>query len=233
MSFASPLDSSEMKRCAAEAAVGLLDSDMTVGLGTGSTVFYFLQALHIRLQKGLRIRGLASSLQTEQIAQKLGIPLLSPLHTSRLDIAIDGADGVDPFGNLLKGGGGALLREKIVAHMADQFVVIVDEKKCVESFRGAQIAVEFTSFGSAATLEQLYHLGICPKLRYLKPQHPWVTDHGNWIADCTLSSIVEDPWPLVSRIESLPGVFSTGYFREMATHLLIGRPNGEVTTIVY
>jgi ribose 5-phosphate isomerase A len=200
------------KRAAAEAAAELVESGMTVGLGTGSTVAYLLPAIAAR---GLTdVRCVATSVQTEDQARELGIPVEEFDSLSRLDIAIDGTDEVTPDGWLIKGGGGAHLREKIVAAAADRFVVIADSSKTVEALRGP-VPLELFAFGCAAALERL---GAEVTLRDVPP-----SPDGGLIADYRGGGL-EDPARLAARLEADPGVAAHGLFApELVSDVLVGR----------
>ena len=199
------------KRLAAEAAAELVESDMTVGLGTGSTVAYLLPAL---ARRGLTdIRCVATSVATEEQARELGIPVEDFDRLERLDIAIDGTDEVTPDGWLIKGGGGAHLREKIVAAAAARFVVIADSSKPVPSLRGP-VPLELFGFGAASTLARL---GDEVQLRDV-PRSP---DDGV-IAD--YRGGLDDPATLAARLEADPGVAAHGLFPPtMVSQLIVGR----------
>jgi ribose 5-phosphate isomerase A len=200
------------KRLAAEAAAELVESGMTVGLGTGSTVAFLLPAL---ARRGLTdIRCVATSVQTEEQARELGIPVEEFDSLQRLDIAIDGTDEVTPDGWLIKGGGGAHLREKIVAAAAARFVVIADSSKPVEALRGP-VPLELFGFGSSSTLARL---GGDVKLRKA-PRSP----DGGVIADYRGGGL-EDPAALAARLEADPGVAAHGLFPpDMVSEVLIGK----------
>lgn len=200
------------KRLAAEAAAELVESGMTVGLGTGSTVAYLLPALARRGLTG--IRCVATSVATEEQARELGVPVEEFDRLERLDIAIDGTDEVTPDGWLIKGGGGAHLREKIVAAAADRFVVIGDSSKPVEALRGP-VPLELFGFGAASTLARL---GGEVELRDA-PRSP----DGGVIADYRGGGL-EDPAALAARLEADPGVAAHGLFPPaMVSELIIGR----------
>jgi ribose 5-phosphate isomerase A len=200
------------KRLAAEAAAELVESGMTVGLGTGSTVAYLLPAIASR---GLTdIRCVATSVATEEQARELGIPVEDFDRLEQLDIAIDGTDEVTPDGWLIKGGGGAHLREKIVAAAAARFVVIADSSKPVEALRGP-VPLELFGFGAASTLARL---GGDVELREA-PRSP----DGGVIADYRGGGL-DDPAALAARLESDPGVAAHGLFPpDMVSEVLIGR----------
>jgi ribose 5-phosphate isomerase A len=199
------------KRAAAEAAAELVESGMTIGLGTGSTVAYLLPAI---ARRGLsEIRCVATSVATEEQARGLGIPVEEFDSLTRLDIAIDGTDEVTPEGWLIKGGGGAHLREKIVAAAAERFVVIADSSKPVETLRGP-VPLELFGFGSASTLGRL---GPEVVLREVPP-----SPDGGFIAD--YRGPIRNPAELAARLEADPGVAAHGLFPPaMVSEVLIGR----------
>lgn len=200
------------KRLAAEAAAELVESGMTVGLGTGSTVAHLLPAIARRNLTG--IRCVATSVATSEQARELGIPVEEFDRLDRLDIAIDGTDEVTPDGWLIKGGGGAHLREKIVAAAAERFVVIADSSKPVTSLRGP-VPLELFGFGAASTLERL---GGDVELREAPP-----SPDGGVIADYRGPGL-DDPAALAARLESDPGVAAHGLFPpEMVTEVFVGR----------
>ena len=203
------------KRLAAEAAAELVESGMTVGLGTGSTVAHLLPAI---ARRGLSdIRCVATSVATEEQARELGIPVEEFDRLERLDIAIDGTDEVTPDGWLIKGGGGAHLREKIVAGAADRFVVIGDSSKPVETL-GGPVPLELFGFGAASTLERL---GETVERRDA-PRSP----DGGVIADYRGEGL-DDPARLAALLEADPGVAAHGLFPpRMVSDLIIGRGDG-------
>jgi ribose 5-phosphate isomerase A len=210
--FAPVTDADAEKRLAAEAAAELVEDGMTVGLGTGSTVAHLLPALAGRGLEG--IRCVATSVATEEQARALGIPVEDFSKLARLDIAIDGTDQVTPEGWLIKGGGGAHLREKIVAAAADRFVVIADSSKPVDELSGP-LPLELVAFGLLSTLERL---GEEVALREGTPRSP---DDGV-IAD--YQGAVGDPATLAARLEADPGVAAHGLFPPgMVTKVFVGR----------
>jgi ribose 5-phosphate isomerase A len=200
------------KRLAAEAAAELVESGMTVGLGTGSTVAHLLPAI---ARRGLtEVRCVATSVATEEQARELGIPVEEFDRLRRLDIAIDGTDEVTPDGWLIKGGGGAHLREKIVAAAATRFVVICDSGKPVDALRGP-VPLELFGFGAASTLERL---GDDVELRDAPP-----SPDGGLIADYRGPGL-DDPAPLAARLETDPGVAAHGLFPpDMVSEVFVAR----------
>jgi ribose 5-phosphate isomerase A len=200
------------KRLAAEAAAELVKDGMTVGLGTGSTVAHLLPAIARRGLTG--IRCVATSVATEKQARELGIPVEEFDRLTRLEIAIDGTDEVTPEGWLIKGGGGAHLREKIVAAAAERFVVVADSSKPVEALRGP-VPLELFGFGAASTLERL---GPDVELRNVPP-----SPDGGLIADYRGGGL-DDPAALAARLEADPGVAAHGLFPpEMVSEVIIGK----------
>lgn len=210
----------EEKRLAAEAAAELIEDGMTVGLGTGSTVAYLLPAIAAR---GLSsIRCVATSVATEEQARGLGIPVEEFSQLQHLDIAIDGTDQVTPDGWLIKGGGGAHLREKIVAAAAERFVVIADSRKPVESL-SAPVPLELFAFGLRSTMSRL---GAEVELRGV-PRSP----EGGAIAD--YQGEIGDPFVLAARLEADPGVAAHGLFPpDMVSELLVGA-GGAVNRLMF
>ena len=220
------------KQAAGEAAVALVESGMRLGLGTGSTVHFVLQALGRRVrEEGLRVTGIATSIRTEQEAGALGIPMTDFRTLEELDLAIDGADEVERGTlRLIKGLGGALLREKIVAQAAKRFVVVADDSKIVDTLGAkAPLPVEVTRFGHEQTARRLAALGGAPVLR--GGDAAFVTDGGNLIYDCGGFAPIRDPFTLERRIRTIAGVVETGLFLEMAERAIIGRADGGSFTL--
>ena len=216
------------KKAAALAAVALVDDGMTLGLGTGSTVAFFLEGLAARIQaEGLRVQGVPTSQGTEALAAKYGIPLLGGPNFANLanDLCVDGADRVDAAGRLIKGGGGALLREKMVGAASKKLCIMVDATK-LEPVLGDSFAlpVECLIFGIDSTVQHLRDQGCTPRLRE-KDGAAWVSDNGNYVVDCTFPSIPE-PAETQSRLLAIPGVVEVGLFVDMMSVLILGRPDG-------
>jgi ribose 5-phosphate isomerase A len=221
------------KQRAAEAALQYVRNDSVIGLGTGSTADYFLEALSQALRQGrLRsVRGVPSSARSEQRARQLGIPL-SDLQTSpQLDVTVDGADEVTPKLDLIKGLGGALLREKIVAQNSRQLVILIDSSKRVDVLgEKGPLPVEVATFGHEAQERFLRALGGVPKLRMKDDKsEPFVTDNGNYIYDCKFPAI-PDPDVLDLALSRRAGVIESGLFLGMASLVLVGDDRG-VTTL--
>ena len=210
------------KRAAAEAAAALIEDGMAVGLGTGSTAYFAIEALIRRIHQGLRIVGIPTSERSAAQARAGGIPLTSFAEHRRLDITIDGADEIAVGSlNLIKGLGGALLREKIVAAASDRLVIVADARKLVERLGGtARLPVEVVPFGWQTTSERLERLGGRPVLRGGDQASPFRTDGGNLILDCEFG-LIDDPAALDQAISQTVGVVETGLFIGMACMAMV------------
>jgi ribose 5-phosphate isomerase A len=217
----------QWKQEVGEAAASYIQPGMLVGLGTGSTATQFIEALGRRVQQGLILAGVVpSSNATEQLAQTLGLPLTTLDAHPELDIALDGADEIDDRLNLIKGGGGALLREKIVATAAKRFIVLGDITKQVQRLgTRSQLPVEFIPFAATPIRYKLERLGIEPRLR-MNGQQAYLTDNGNMIYDCSFSDGILDPERLQSQLHTIVGVVETGLFLGIAAEAMIGGPDG-------
>ena len=201
-------------------ALGFVEDGQVVGLGTGHAATAFVRALGERIRGGLRILAVPTSEATARLAREVGIPLVSLADHPALDVAVDGADEVDPALDLVKGYGGALVREKIVAGAARRFVVLVEGEKLVPVLgsRG-KLPVEVVPFGAAVCRARLEALGVRPVVR-LVDGAPMVTDNGNWILDCGVGPIA-DPPGLEHAMRAIPGLVATGLFLGMADVVLV------------
>jgi ribose 5-phosphate isomerase A len=220
----------DAKRAAGERAAALVEDGMRVGLGTGSTTAYALEALGRRIRdEGLRITGTPTSFFAERLARQAGIPLATLDDVDRLDLALDGADEVDPALNLIKGRGAAHTREKVVASQADRFVVLVDASKQVDRLGSKMpLPVEVLPMAVAPVMRALARLGAEPVLRMgQRKDGPVVTDQGFWIVDARFAAL-DDPHALSRRILDLPGVLDHGLFLDLATDVLVGDADGAV-----
>lgn len=214
----------DKKKVAAERAVEFAQSGMVVGLGTGSTAYFAIEALGRRVKEGLEIAGVATSKGTEQLAKKFGVPLVLLDDVKVIDITIDGADEVDPNFNLIKGMGGALLREKVVAYASLEEIIIVDDSKIVDILgTRSPLPVEVVSFGHKLTKSALEGLGCQARLK--GGDKPFKTDNGNLIYECKFERI-EDPEFLEMEIHLIPGVIESGLFIDLATKVVIGQEGG-------
>jgi ribose 5-phosphate isomerase A len=217
------------KRAAARAAADLVRDGSLIGLGTGSTFRHVLDRLAERIRdERLRIRGVPTSEATAARARELAIPLVTLDDVERLDLAIDGADEIDPALDMIKGGGGALLREKLVAAAAREMVVIVTENKLVERLGTTfPLPVEILAFGRRQTQARVAALGAEPTLRLGGDGRPFRTDNGNLVLDCRFGPIA-DAAALDHRLHMLPGVVDTGLFLGMAGRGFVGNADGSV-----
>jgi len=213
------------KKAAAAKAASLIEEGMTVGLGTGTTALYFIDALAERCKKGLKVKTVASSERSAAQARQGGIDVSGIDAVSSIDITVDGADEIDPQKRMIKGGGGALLREKIVASMSREMIVIVDETKLVLKLGKAKLPLEIVPFGHAATIGRLKRLGFPGTLR--GGADPFITDNGNYICDVQLDPdkvrLPEDH----ERLVQIPGVIETGFFIDLAGRVVVGFSDGE------
>jgi ribose 5-phosphate isomerase A len=195
------------KRVAAEAAVAEIAPGMLVGLGTGSTARFAIDALGRRVRNGLAVRAVATSEASERQARALGIEMLDFAEVERVDLTIDGADEIDDRCRAIKGAGGAMLREKTVAAASRRMVVIADGSKHVAALGAVPVPVEILQFACASVLAVL---GGAPVLRLTDDGEPYRTDNGNWIADVRYD--LNDPRAVAQRLDSLPGVLGHGLF---------------------
>ena len=217
-----------LKQIAAEKAVDDFVKDgMTVGLGTGSTAYYAIKRVGELVSKGYKLRCVATSVKTEEIAKECGITIVDLDEVDHIDVTIDGADEVDPKMQLIKGLGGALLREKIVAASSVAEVIIIDDSKLVEKLgTKSPLPVEVLKFGHEKTKIALEKQKCTATLR-IKDNVPFVTDGGNYIYDCRFESI-DNPFFLESRINVIPGVIDNGLFLNMTTDVVIASADGSV-----
>jgi ribose 5-phosphate isomerase A len=217
--------SDQDKILAAEEAVKYVENGMTLGLGSGSTVNWMLKCLSERIKEGLKVRGIPSSKKTEKLARELGIPLVDFSTTTHIDLAIDGADEIDGALNLIKGGGGSLVREKVVDACADELIIIADSSKVVSQLGAFPLPVEVLPFGYEVTMKKIEKLGGIPVLRR-KDNQVFVSDNGNYILDCRFG-MIEDATGLHGELIQLVGVVETGIFAGIADKVIVAR-NGQI-----
>jgi len=217
------------KEAAARASLRFVQAGNVVGLGTGSTAAYAVRFLADRVQSGLKIRGIPTSSGTRELAASLGIPLITFDDVQQIDVTIDGADEFDPQLQLIKGGGGALLREKIVASASRQLVIVADASKQVKVLGKFPLPVEVVPFAQLLVAKRIAELGATPKLRLDAGGNPFVTDQGNHILDCSFGQI-PDPPALARTLDAMPGVVDHGLFINLASVVLMAR-GGEVREI--
>lgn len=216
------------KQRAAEAALKYVKSGTVIGLGTGSTADCFIRALGTALKSGQlkEVAGVPTSIASDRLAREMGIRIVALKDHPQLDIAVDGADEVDPHLNMIKGLGGALLREKIIAQAAKRMIVIADESKIVDVLgTKAPLPIEVAAFSHEIHAEQFLQLGGAPALRRTADGSIYTTDNGNYIYDCKFAAI-HDPQTLQSAIRDRAGVVDTGLFINIATVAIIGNESG-------
>lgn len=221
----------EQKRLAAAEAVKLVVQGMTLGLGTGSTAAHFIDLLGARSREGLAVKGVPTSEDTRRRAAEAGIPLIEPDETTEIDLAVDGTDEVDLRFNLIKGGGGALLREKIVASAAKRFVVIADRSKKVAELGAFPLPIEIDRFAFGLTVKRVREAFASQglkghiALRTGSKGQPFVSDGGHFILDCRIGRIHEPP-AVEAALKSVAGVVETGLFIGLADMVILGGPDG-------
>ncbi|MGA2098761.1 MAG: ribose-5-phosphate isomerase RpiA [Candidatus Acidiferrum sp.] len=214
-------DHADLKLHAAQRALKLVEPGMTVGLGSGSTATLWIKLLGEQVRDhGLKIRAIASSEDSEKLGRSYGIPIINFEECRKLDLTVDGADEVAPGLALIKGGGGKLLREKIVASASKRFVVVADESKQVEKLGKFPLPVEVIQMAVPLVSDELRELGFTPKIRVHADGSRYITDEGNLILDCS-GLLMEDPAKLAAKIDSLVGVVEHGLFLNMANLALI------------
>ncbi len=218
----------KMKRAAGTRAAELIENGMLVGLGTGSTVFYFIERLIERVKGGLDIQVVSSSLRSEKQAREGGIPISDVNQVTSIHITVDGADEIDSEKRMIKGGGGALLREKILANTSREMVVIADETKVVDKLGKHPLPVEILPFGQEATIDKIKKLGFHGTLRKYPKDDLYMTDNGNLIYDIHFETLRDDPERDHEKLIHIPGVLETGFFFNLAGRVFIGKSNGEV-----
>lgn len=214
-------DQDEGPQASAAAALAFVEDGQTLGLGTGRAATAFVRALGARVADGLRVRAVPTSVATAELARELAIPLVTLAEAERLDVAFDGADEVDPRLDVIKGYGGALVREKIVAASSDRLVILVGAEKLVPKLgtRG-RLPVEVIPFGDSLARRRLRELGCEPVLREGAGGQPYVSDNGNLILDCRID-LLDHPAELDERILAIPGVLGTGLFVDMAEAVIV------------
>src|SRR5919197_1316505 len=225
------MDIDAQKRAAAARALDFVRAGMRLGLGSGTTAKHFVELLGQRVRAGLEVIAVPTSETTRDDAERLGIPLTTLDETPQLDLTVDGADEIGPELSLIKGGGGALLREKIVASASARMIVIADESKWVAALGRFALPIEVVPFGLAATrraVEAAAAAAGCPGpalLRRAKDGHAFVTDGGHWILDAAFERIA-DPKSLAERLDGIAGVVEHGLFIGLAQAAIVAGPSG-------
>ncbi len=215
-----------LKQAAGERACEYVKDGMVVGLGTGRTAYYAIKRLGMMVAEDLDITGIPTSIASKKLAEESGIRLSTLEEHPELDVTIDGADEFDPDLNLIKGMGGALFREKIVAAASKMEIIVVDTSKSVDILgTKSPLPVEVASFGWKQCLGELKTLGCNPHLR-MKDEAIFVSDNNNYIIDCRFESI-QDPWGLEGKINNIPGVIENGLFLGLTDLVIMGTEDGE------
>lgn len=210
------------KAAAARASLRFVRDGMTLGLGTGSTAAHAVRFLGEQVRAGLKVRGIPTSVHTQELAASLGIPLTTLDECQQIDVDIDGADEFDPQLHLIKGGGGALLREKIIASASRQVVIIADSSKQVAVLGEFPLPVEVIPFAQPLVAKRITALGATVKLRQDTKGNPFITDEGHHILDCSFGQIL-DPPTLARKLSDMPGVVEHGLFIDLATVVLCAK----------
>lgn len=229
------MDSLQLKKAAAAKAVEFVEDGMKLGIGTGSTANEFIRLLAFRVKEGLKVTGVATSEHSEQLCRELGIPVASLDEMPSLDLDIDGADEIGPKMALVKGGGGALLREKIVAFASARMLVIADQSKLVKTLGAFPLPIEVNPFGLEATklaiVDVAKSLGLSGNISLrAKNNKTFVTDGGHFILDASFSRI-SDPESLSNALFSIPGVVEHGLFLNLANKSVVAMANGEIKVL--
>lgn len=222
------MEQEKIKQAVGHRAAELIQDGMLVGLGTGSTVYYFIEKLIERIKDGLRIHAVSSSLRSADLASKGGIPLIDINTLSHLDITVDGADEIDHEKRMIKGGGGALLREKILASMSKEMIVVVDESKISPQLGRCKLPVEVVSFAHEVTRKKIEKLGYKGSFRKSQDGSLYVTDNGNHIIDISFNSLLFHPEQDHENIKKIPGVVETGFFFHLAGRVIVGFKDGQI-----
>lgn len=219
-------NSENEKELAAKEAVKLVGNNQVVGLGTGSTAYYVIQEIGRLVKEGLQIRAIPTSDKTRVLAEQLNIPIIDINTVSSIDITIDGADEFTEGLQLIKGGGGALLREKIVASITKQEIIIADSSKLVKQLGKFKVPVEVIPFAASHVQSQLQQLHGTAQIRMVDGK-PFITDEGNYIMD-TDFGLIADPVTLADAIKSISGVVDHGLFINLASKVIMGKNGGTV-----
>jgi ribose 5-phosphate isomerase A len=217
-----PGTSELQKEIAGRASVRYVSAGQIVGLGTGSTAVHAIRAIGERVREGLKILGIPTSQRSKELAQSLGIPLTTLDEYQEIDVTIDGADEFDPALNLIKGGGGALLREKIIASATRQLLIVADSSKQVPMLGKFPLPVEVIPFAQTLLMKKIIALGASVRLRVDASGNPYVTDEGHHILDCRFEKI-PDPAALAHTLSCIPGVVEHGLFVGMADMVIMAK----------
>jgi len=228
----SNLTSDEIKERVGARACDFVEDGMLIGLGTGSTAQAFVKKLAEKIKNdGIKIESVATSKATENLARSLNIPCYSVDQVKKIDRTFDGADEIDAKRRLIKGAGGALLREKIIAYASSELIIMAEEKKLVKLLGKTFLPIEVVIFGHLFTQNHLAHLGYQAKQRMTEDKKPYITDNNNYIFDIYFDKLREHPEEDEKKIRSVPGVVETGFFFHHTGRIIIGKENGETSVL--
>jgi ribose 5-phosphate isomerase A len=222
------MTAASIKKSVGYKAAELIQEDMLVGIGTGSTVHFFIEKLGQRCSEGLKIQAVSSSSRSSKEAQAKGIPLIDIEKVTTLDITVDGADEIDPQKRLIKGAGGAHVREKILATMSRELVIIADESKLVDALGRAKLPVEILPFAHAATLYHMKKAGYKSVIRRTKEGSFFITDNNNLLVDIHFTKTLSQPEKEHETLMRIPGVVDTGFFFHLAGRIIVGFSDGQI-----
>ncbi|HMC84139.1 MAG TPA: ribose-5-phosphate isomerase RpiA [Chitinophagaceae bacterium] len=220
----------EIKKLAGSSAVKYVQPGMTIGIGTGSTVYWFIQELAMLIKQGMTCNCVPTSKETDLLAKQMGIPMLTLNDVARIDVTIDGADEIDPQLRLIKGGGSALLQEKMVAAASDELIIIADSSKLVKQLGVFPLPVEVIPYGWKQVQQRIQSAYNIQALLRMKDNKPLITDHGHNILDCHFGEI-KDADQLTIQLNTIPGVVENGLFINMAQLAIIAFADGNITTL--
>ncbi len=220
------MDETSLKKLVGYKACDDVRPGMTIGVGTGSTVFYFIEKLAFLHREGLSVKAICSSTQSEHLIQQAGIPLVPSDEITHIDLTVDGADEINPLFHMIKGGGGALFREKLLATHSRQMTVIIDHTKWVTKLGSRKTPVEILPFCHPLTCREIEKLGLKGSLRKKPSGDIYVTDNHNYIFDIAPTPV--DAPSLHSELIQITGVVETGLFFDVATKILMSYPDGKV-----
>lgn len=216
----------EIKQMVGEKSVDFIKDGMIVGLGTGTTAYWMIRKLGERVKEGLDIKGISSSHETTELAIECGIPLIDLTFMGQIDVTIDGADEVDEHFNLIKGGGGALFREKMLANNSKQYITIIDESKLTTTLQ-LPLPIEVIPFSYQVTAKQIESTFFCKTELRLKNELPFLTDNGNYVLDCYMDDYTNLK-RLNQQIKQLTGVVETGLFIDLVDLVIVGYQDGTI-----
>lgn len=225
------LSQDEMKERVGMHAATFITNGMTVGLGTGSTANYLIRALAARMKEGLLFTAVPTSAKTRDLATQLGISVIEFDQATKIDLGLDGADEISPQLNLIKGGGGAMLQEKMIAHTAERFIVMGDESKLVKHLGRFPLPVEVVPYGWNQVQRKIEKFGCGSVVLRVRDGKTYITDHQHFILDCHFNEII-NPDELNGMIKSIPGVVDTGLFLGLAKTAIISYEDGAVKEVV-